>query len=73
MNERKVLSPLEIKIATQTSRRVLSPLEINRIQKVQGFRAAFLRKESLGLTGFTLIELLVVIAIIALLMAPGPH
>ena len=53
MDERKVLSPLEIKIATQTSRRVLSPLEINRIQKVQGFRAAFL-------TGFTLIELLVV-------------
>jgi len=40
---------------------------------VQGFRAAFLRKESLGLTGYTLIELLVVIAIIALLMAPGPH
>ena len=36
---------------------------------MQGFRAAFLRKESLGLTGFTLIELLVVIAIIALLMA----
>ncbi len=69
MDEQKVLSPLEIKIATQTSRRVLSPLEINRIQKVQGFRAAFLRKESLGLTGFTLIELLVVIAIIALLMA----
>ncbi|MFH1882157.1 MAG: prepilin-type N-terminal cleavage/methylation domain-containing protein [Planctomycetota bacterium] len=43
--------------------------EISRIQKVQKFRAVFLRKESLGLTGFTLIELLVVIAIIALLMA----
>ena len=37
-----------------------TPLEINRIQKVQEFRAA--------LPGFTLIELLVVIAIIALLM-----
>jgi prepilin-type N-terminal cleavage/methylation domain-containing protein len=54
-----------------------TPLEISRIQKVQKFRAVFLRKsrkgrfaaESLGLTGFTLIELLVVIAIIALLMA----
>ena len=69
MDERKVFPPLGITIATQTSRRVLTPLEINRIQKVQGFRAAFLRKESLGLTGFTLIELLVVIAIIALLMA----
>ncbi len=38
-----------------------TPLEINRIQKVQKFRAEFLRKESLGLTGFTLIELLVVL------------
>ena len=43
-------------------RRGFTPLEISRIQKVQGFRAAFR-------TGFTLIELLVVIAIIALLMA----
>jgi len=49
--------------------KTFTPLEINRIQKVQESRAAFLRKESLGLTGFTLIELLVVIAIIALLMA----
>jgi prepilin-type N-terminal cleavage/methylation domain-containing protein/prepilin-type processing-associated H-X9-DG protein len=48
-------------------------LEINRIQKVQEFRAALLtgpigRKFSHG-AGFTLIELLVVVAIIALLMA----
>ena len=60
--------------------KAITPLEISRIQKVQKFRAVFLRKsrkgrcagrlaaESLGLTGFTLIELLVVIAIIALLM-----
>jgi prepilin-type N-terminal cleavage/methylation domain-containing protein len=47
----------------------LTSLEISRIQKVPKFRAALLRKESLGLTGFTLIELLVVIAIIALLIS----
>jgi len=62
---------LEIGIPNHQSGRFLTgftPLEINRIQKVKEFRAALLRKESLGLTGFTLIELLVVIAIIALLM-----
>ncbi len=50
------------RIIIMRSQRGFTTLEMSQIQKVQGFRAAFL-------TGFTLIELLVVIAIIALLMA----
>jgi len=58
VDERKVFTPLAVKIVSQRSGRVLRKSSWGR-----------LTAESLGLTGFTLIELLVVIAIIAVLMA----